>query len=114
MHVMHLACVGDALVSILMELSDDTRIWPGNSRDARLEQAWQDYKLYCRSNAIPDMCERKTFTHSALRADYAQLSQKYMRAAAARYIVFWLDDLFTRLSHGGLLHDGFRLSGPSL
>ena len=94
MHVMHLACVGDCLVSILLELSDDENIWPGNSRDARLEHAWTDYKKYCRSNAIPDMCERKTFTHAALRMDFAQLSQKYMRAAAARYIVFWLYKAF--------------------
>ena len=110
---MHLACVSDALVSILLELSDDASIWPGHSRDARLEQAWRDYKSYCRYNYIPDMCERKVFTHAALRMDYAQLSQKFMRAAAARYIVFWLDDLFTRLSQQGPRDASFRLLAPN-
>ena len=91
MHIVHLACTGDTLTSILAELSDTEWPWGRGSRDARLEHAWRSYKCYCQRYNIADRCDRKTFTSEAVRGDYATLSQKFMRAAAARYVVFWLE-----------------------
>ena len=90
MHVVHLACTGDALVSMLMDLSDNPWPWPGASRDARLATAWESYKGYCQSFSVPDRCERKVFTNEMLKGDYATLSQKFMRGAAAKHVVFWM------------------------
>ena len=93
MHVVHLACVSDTLTSVLWDLSETSWPWPGTTRDKRLEVAWGNYKKYCQDWGIVDRCERKTFSNEALRSDYATLSQKYMRAAAARYVVFWLQSM---------------------
>ena len=97
MHIVHLACTGDVVTSLLYDLTDHEWPWPGTSRDARLANAWYDYKAYCQLWSVPDRCERKVFTNEALRADFATLSQKFMRAAAARYIVFWLQYLMDSL-----------------
>ena len=99
MHVMHLACVGDALVALLLDLSDTAYPWAGASRDARLSLAWDNYKSYCQYWNAPDRCERKVFTNELLKGDYPTLSQKFMRGAAAKYIVFWMQWLMRSLVH---------------
>ena len=97
MHIAHLACVGDALVALLLDLSDSNYPWRGTSRDARLSLAWDNYKSYCQRWNVPDRCERKVFTNDLLKGDYATLSQKFMRGAAAKYIVFWMQYLMKTL-----------------
>ena len=64
---MHLACVGDALVALLLDLSDTAYPWAGASRDARLSLAWDNYKSYCQYWNAPDRCERKVFTNELLK-----------------------------------------------
>ena len=98
MHVVHLACTGDALVSMLLDLSDTDWVWPGGSRDARLEHAWQSYKSYCQHWSVPDRCDRKVFTNEALKGDYPTLSQKFMRGAAAKFVVYWMQWLMRALT----------------
>ncbi|CAE7330515.1 unnamed protein product, partial [Symbiodinium sp. CCMP2592] len=100
MHIVHLACLGDALTSMLLDLSDTQWPWPGSSRDARLEIAWQSYKEYCQYWNIADRCERKLFTNETLRHDYVTVSQKFMRAAAAKFMVFWMHWFMNSLLQG--------------
>lgn len=100
MHIVHLACLGDALTSMLLDLSDSQWPWPGSSRDARLEHAWQSYKEYCQNWNIADRCERKLFTNETLRYDYVTVSQKVMRAAAAKFMVFWMHWFMDSLLQG--------------
>ena len=97
MHIVHLACTGDALVALLLDLSDTEYPWPGGSRDARLSFAWDSYKGYCQRWNVPDRCERKVFSNELLKGDYPTLSQKFMRAAAAKYVVFWMQWLMRTL-----------------
>ncbi|OLQ11617.1 hypothetical protein AK812_SmicGene4549 [Symbiodinium microadriaticum] len=100
MHILHLACFGDVLTSILLDFSDNPFPWPGSSRDSRLEHGWHSYKGYCQRWGIQDRAERKLFTNEALKADYATVSQKIMRAAAAKYMIFWLHWLVESLLQG--------------
>ena len=100
MHIVHLACLGDALTSMLLDLSDTQWPWPGSSRDARLELAWQSYKEYCQYWNIADRCERKLFTNETLRHDYVTVSQKFMRAAAAKFMVFLMHWFMDSLLQG--------------
>ena len=97
MHIVHLACLVDVVTSMLLDLSDTPFPWPGTSRDSRLEHGWRGYKGFCQKWGIEDRAERKLFTNEALKADYATVSQKILRAAAAKYMVFWLYDLMENL-----------------
>ena len=102
MHIVHLACLVDVLTSMLLDLSDNPFPWKGASRDSRLEQGWRSYKGYCQKWGIEDRAERRLFTNDALKADFATVSQKILRAAAAKYMVFWLhylmEDLLLQMS----------------
>ncbi|CAE7308593.1 unnamed protein product, partial [Symbiodinium microadriaticum] len=100
MHIIHLACLGDVLTSMLLDLSDDQFPWPGSSRDTRLEHGWKSYKGYCQRWGIEDRAERRLFTNEVLKADFVTVSQKIMRAAAAKYMIFWLHWLMEGLLQG--------------
>ena len=47
MHICHLSLYPDAFCSILLDLTDDQKFLPGNSRDARLHQLWVSYRKWC-------------------------------------------------------------------
>ncbi|CAE7299286.1 unnamed protein product [Symbiodinium sp. CCMP2592] len=100
MHIVHLACLVDVVTSMLLDLSDTTFPWSGSSRDSRLEQGWRSYKSYCQRWGINDRADRKLFTNDVLKGDYATVSQKILRAAASKYMVFWLHFLMESLLLG--------------
>lgn len=52
MHIGHLALYPDAMLSILLDLTDDQTFISGNSRDARLETLWRSYKAWCEDGGI--------------------------------------------------------------
>lgn len=47
MHVCHLSLYPDAFCSVLLDLTDDQQIIPGNSRDSRLHVLWRSYRSWC-------------------------------------------------------------------
>ena len=51
-------------------------------------------------SGVADRAQRKVFTSGVLRPnslDYVTLSQKMLSAAGARYVLFWLSNLFASL-----------------
>ena len=97
MHIVHLACLVDVVTSMLLDLSDTTFPWGGSSRDSRLEKGWRSYKTYCQRWGIEDRAERRLFSNEVLKADFATVSQKILRAAASKHMVFWLHELMENL-----------------
>ena len=95
MHILHLAIFPDVLISLLCDLTDDVR-----SRDAELDILWNNYKVWCDGQAVPDRASRKLFSSAILKPnarEYATISQKLLSATAARYMIFWLGQLMASL-----------------
>ena len=57
MHICHLSLYPDAFCSILLDLTDDQKFLPGNSRDARLHQLWVSYRKWCEEGGY-DFCPK--------------------------------------------------------
>ena len=132
MHIMHLACCVDAVVSIIMDLVDETNI-EGTSRDAKLEKLWLNYKKwaddtgplqFCQffnfscflifqffnflvlQQGAPDRASKRFFHTSVLRpkggAKNAEVSQKLLSATALRYMLFWINSLLAQINTNDL------------
>ena len=98
MHIVHLALLPDAIVSTLLDWSDDRRFWDASSRDARLSMMWSSYKEWTENQrfGFQDRATRKLFTTRVLQPEttsYTEISQKILSATAARYMVHWLCNL---------------------
>ena len=100
MHIVHLACLVDVVTSMLLDLSDTSFPWNGSSRDSRLEHGWRSYKAYCQRWGIKDRADRKLFTNEVMKGDYATVSQKILRAAASKHMVFWLHEMMENVLLG--------------
>ena len=98
MHISHLALVPDVVTSMLLDWSDNNRLWPETSREKRLTQMWESYK----GKDMDSRAGRKLFSTSVLKPDqgrYVDISQKVMNATAARYFIFWLSSLATQFAN---------------
>ena len=110
MHISHLALVPDVLTSMLLDWTDDPRLWGCSSRERRLAEIWDNYKSWCDSQGreMDSRAGRRLFTTAVLRPDagkYTDISQKLLSGTAARYIVFWLSGLATHFALSGLEED---------
>ena len=79
MHLVHLAIGPDAILSSLLDWSDDQSYVTGATRDRRLTVLWESYRDWCEENNIGDRAQRKLFTVATLSPDgvgYAEVSRK--------------------------------------
>eukprot|EP00439_Symbiodinium_sp_Y106_P038397 s8012_g4.t1 len=91
MHILHLAVIPDAVVSVFLEYTDDESIFSGSKRDDRLEELWQLYRSWCEDGQIAERAQRKLFSTAILKNNqYVEISQKVMNATACRYMIFFL------------------------
>lgn len=101
MHIAHLAMYPDLVIAVLLDITDDSRLLEGNSRDARLAVLWRSYRAWCEGCHVADRAARKLFLTSTLRGNgdkYQDVSQKVLSAAAARYLMLWLASLMKQFS----------------
>lgn len=94
MHLVHLALGPDAIISCLLDWSDPhTEYLHGSSRDARLQNLWENYRTYCEEQGITERAQRRLFSVQTLKPDsdkFVEVSQKILNASACRYMIFWL------------------------
>ncbi|CAE7220511.1 unnamed protein product [Symbiodinium sp. CCMP2592] len=90
MHMVHLAVAVDFLGSMLLEVTDDTTIMSGPSREKRLDLLWKDYRSWAEASQIGDRASRRMFTTAVLRNNKnIEVSQKILSATACRYMLLW-------------------------
>ena len=88
--MVHLACAVDFLGSMLLEVTDDSAIVQGASREKRLESVWKDYRSWAEASQVLDRASRRMFTTAVLRNNkVVEVSQKILSATACRYMLLW-------------------------
>lgn len=101
MHIVHLAIAADCVTSCLLDWSDDQSYFEGRSREQRLTTLWHSYRSWCESQEHPlgERAQRKLFTTAILKTDqYVEVSQKILKAAAARYMMFWVESVAKQIA----------------
>ena len=90
MHVVHLAVGVDLVASMLQEITEDRTVFPANSREKRLNMAYDAYKLWADQSKVPDLAGKKLFTTAILsNTKVVEISQKILSATACRYMILW-------------------------
>lgn len=99
LRISDLQLVPDCLTSVLVELTQ--------CNDAELDSLWNDYVAWCASTSVLTLhtvcfsdlgihpsyrAQRKFFTAKTLHApnSYIKVSQKLLKGASARMMVFWI------------------------
>ncbi|CAE7704041.1 unnamed protein product, partial [Symbiodinium microadriaticum] len=96
MHLLHLAIYPDAILSMLLDLTDARRA----QREQALSDLWENYRAWCEALGVPDRARRKLFSIKLLRPncrEYRTISQKILNASAARFLIMWLKQYVTTL-----------------
>ncbi|CAE7261600.1 unnamed protein product [Symbiodinium sp. CCMP2592] len=89
MHLLHLAIFPDAILSMMLDLTDHAT----PHRDQALTEMWENYRGWCESLGVADRARRKLFSSKTLRPnhkEYRTISQKILSASAARYLMMWM------------------------
>ena len=93
MHISDCAILPDCISSLLVECAT---VMPhaGESRDEFLRRLYNNYCGWCRQMKITsgEQCNPKLFSFKILKSDstsYPGVSQKFLKAVAARFMVYW-------------------------
>ena len=96
MHITYLALGPDAIVSCLLDWTDDSTFIHRDSRDQPLTVLWTSYRNFCENLKITERAQRRLFTTSYLKPDngkYVEVSQKTLNAMACRYMLTWVSSM---------------------
>ena len=108
MHLVHLDLGPDCIASCLLDWSDNNEYVTAGSRDKRLELFWDSYRQWCEDQHLGERAMRKLFTTNVLKpegGEYTDISQKVLKAAACRYLLFWLSSVATQFATSGKYPD---------
>ena len=96
MHITYLALGPDAIVSCLLDWTDDSTFIQKDSRDQRLTVLWNSYRNFCENQKIGERAQRRLFTTSYLKPEngkYVEVSQKTLNAMSCRYMLTWVSSI---------------------
>ena len=100
MRVTDLAIAPDMIGSLLLDLTDDATVFAGQSRDVRLNAAFESYRAWCNVNDVTDRCMARMFATAILKPGVAfpYISQRTMSGTACRFAVQWLAGVMRRVA----------------
>lgn len=84
MHTLDLAICTDTIASSLVVCS--------GGQNEKLNELRQAYFTWCKDLKLPDRATHKLFSLKVLKPsnEYASISQKFIKAAAARIMCYWV------------------------
>ena len=111
MHLVDLAISPDLIGSLLLDITDNGKVFAGLSRDLRLSSAFECYRNWCNVNRVQDRCMSRMFSTATLKPGlvYPHISQRTMSATASRFVIQWLAGLMRQVASHDPCDDHKRL-----
>ncbi|CAE7210730.1 unnamed protein product, partial [Symbiodinium necroappetens] len=101
LHVMDLAVVPDACGSALLELSENSVVWPGSTQDERLQHAYTCFVAECKASNVRAQPIYVPSMHAvpAHGDAFPSIAQKHLNGAEAFILAKWLMGVTLRVAH---------------